>query len=137
MWKCKKCGRKGLFLSFSPRGLCKECEATQRRADEAAKVAILYENYKRMQDQCEKMTAKLANEQKKLAAAQKKTGTLLAWVESVKYAMESFPAYGQTLPNRTTGGVFIYNTMKGGHFHPASLRTGFFHATKRRFANGR
>lgn len=98
MWRCKKCGRKGLFLSFSPRGLCKECEATQRRADEAAKVAILYENYKRMQDQCEKMTAKLANEQKKLAAAQKKTGTLLAWVESVKYAMESFPAYGQTPP---------------------------------------
>ena len=40
-------------------------------------------------------------------------------------------------PNRTTGGVFIYKTMKGGHFHPASLRTGFFHATKRRFANGR
>lgn len=35
-----------------------------------------------------------------------------------------------TPPNRTTGGVFIYNTMKGGHFHPASLRTGFFHATK-------
>ena len=33
-------------------------------------------------------------------------------------------------PNRTTGGVFIYKTMKGGHFHPASLRTGFFHATK-------
>ena len=32
--------------------------------------------------------------------------------------------------NRTTGGVFIYNTMKGGHFHPASLRTGIFHATK-------
>ena len=25
--------------------------------------------------------------------------------------------------------------MKGGHFHPASLRTGFFHATKRRFAD--
>ena len=42
-----------------------------------------------------------------------------------------------TPPNRTTGGVFIYKTMKGGHFHPASLRTGFFHATKRRFANGR
>lgn len=40
-------------------------------------------------------------------------------------------------PNRTTGGVFIYKTMKGGHFHPASLRTGFFHAMKRRFANGR
>lgn len=35
-----------------------------------------------------------------------------------------------TPPNRTTGGVFIYNTMKGGHFHPASLRTGIFHATK-------
>ena len=29
-------------------------------------------------------------------------------------------------PNGTTGGVFIYKTMKGGHFHPASLRTGFF-----------
>ena len=43
----------------------------------------------------------------------------------------------KTPPNRTTGGVFIYKTMKGGHFHPASLRTGFFHATKRRFANGR
>lgn len=42
-----------------------------------------------------------------------------------------------TPPNRTTGGVFIYKTMKGGHFRPASLRTGFFYATKRRFANGR
>ena len=31
-----------------------------------------------------------------------------------------------TPPNRTTGGVFIYKTTKGGHFHPASLQTGFF-----------
>ena len=40
------------------------------------------------------------------------------------------PLLMSTPPNRTTGGVFIYKTMKGGHFHPASLRTGFFHATK-------
>ena len=36
-----------------------------------------------------------------------------------------------TPPNRTTGGVFIYNTTKGGHFHPASLRTGFFSCHKK------
>lgn len=35
-----------------------------------------------------------------------------------------------TPPNRTTCGVFTYKTMKEGHFHPTSLRTGFFHATK-------
>ncbi len=38
MAKCKKCGRKGLFLHLSPRGLCRECEATQVRADEAEKI---------------------------------------------------------------------------------------------------
>ena len=35
------------------------------------------------------------------------------------------------------GRRFHIKTMKEGHFHPASLRTGFFYATKRKLANGR
>ena len=95
MSRCSRCGRKKLFMRLSERGLCPECEATQKRADIAARVDVLCENYEKMVAQCEKASAKLAAEEKKLETAKKKAQPFYDWMNSVKYAMEAYPESGK------------------------------------------
>ena len=101
MSRCKKCGRKGLFLSLSlsSRGLCSECEATQKRADEAARVSALIEQYKKMQIEYNKISSKVSGEEKKLESAKNKVRPLYEWLESAKYAKEDFLGGGKIPPS--------------------------------------
>lgn len=98
MRRCKKCGRKGLFLRLSLRGLCNECEATQRRADEAANVSSIVDRYRELQAECDKVSSRLSGEEKKLQAAKGKVKALYDWFESAKYAEEAFLNGGDTPP---------------------------------------
>lgn len=98
MRRCKKCGRKGLFLRLSLRGLCNECEATQRRADEAANVSSIVDRYRELQAECDKVSSRLSGEEKKLQAAKGKVKALYDWLESAKYAEEAFLNGGDTPP---------------------------------------
>ena len=101
MSRCKKCGRKGLFLSLSlsSRGLCNECEATQKRADEAARVSSLIEQYKKMQIEYNKISSKVSGEEKKFESAKNKVRPLYEWLESAKYAKEDFLGGGKIPPS--------------------------------------
>lgn len=96
--RCKKCGRKGLFLRLSLRGLCNECEATQKRADEAANVSSIVDRYRELQAECDKVSSRLSGEEKKLQAAKGKVKALYDWIESAKYAEEAFLNGGDTPP---------------------------------------
>ena len=96
--RCKKCGRKGLFLRLSLRGLCNECEATQRRADDAANVSSIVDRYRELQAECDKVSSRLSGEEKKFQAAKGKVKALYDWLESAKYAEEAFLNGGDTPP---------------------------------------
>lgn len=98
MRRCKKCGRKGLFLRLSLSGLCNECEATQRRADEAANVSSIVDRYRELQAECDKVSSRLSGEEKKLQTAKGKVKALYDWLESAKYAEEVFLNGGDTPP---------------------------------------
>lgn len=101
--RCKKCGRKGLFLWLAPSGLCAQCECDrkkdeQKQANEAAGVSYLADRYRELQAECDKMSSRLAGEEKKLQAAKGKVKALYDWLESAKYAEEAFLNGGDTPP---------------------------------------
>lgn len=101
--RCKKCGRKGLFLWLAPSGLCAQCEcdrkkAEQKQANEAAGVSYLADRYRELQAECDKMSSRLAGEEKKLQTAKGKVKALYDWLESAKYAEEAFLNGGDTPP---------------------------------------
>lgn len=121
MAKCKKCGRKGLFLRLSARGLCRECEATQVRADEVEKVEkraadadnLLKEAIAKAQTLALRQLedrAESANET--IAALTPRINELQARFDELQASYEQTEKKKKTAENRIIKAKPVYDSMK-------------------------
>lgn len=126
MKRCKKCGRKGLFLRLSPRGLCAHCEAVQQREDENTAAAQRKTNLPKTSENNEStisVTVSMHTHHPEIPSYQKDYAKtiFLSWFVRPKEKPKEWPKYFLYELGIRDCEKYLYDLLKEGLLEEASV----------------